>query len=308
MTWSRRRAVRWARPLALASVAVGAAGSAASCSLAGPSRAVVGVAPVALGAESATFASASGSRIHAWFSAGTNGGGAVLLLHGVHEDRRVMLERARFLHAAGYAVLIPDFQAHGESPGTHVTFGALESLDAVAALAYLRERVPGARVGVIGVSMGGAAALVGPHGPLTADAFVLESVYPTIRDATRDRLRAWFGPFGPPFTPALVRVVGGRIGVAPDSLRPIERIGMLAAPVLVAAGTVDRYTTIREAEALYARASSPKEFWPVEGAGHVDLHEYAPAEYERRVGAFLTRWLRPASVGLAPSPDSLTTH
>ncbi|HET7458298.1 MAG TPA: alpha/beta hydrolase [Gemmatimonadaceae bacterium] len=292
-------------------LAAGGSVSAASCALAGPSLGRVGAAPAAMAAETTSFASASGSTIHAWYSAGRPGGGAVLLLHGVHADRRVMLDRARFLHAAGYAVLIPDFQAHGESPGRHVTFGALESLDAAAALAYVRGRAPAERVGVIGVSMGGAAALVGPGGPIAADAFVLESVYPTIRDATRDRLRAWLGPFGPPLTPALLRVVGGQIGVEPDALRPIERIGGVAAPILLAAGTADRYTTIGESRSLFARATSPKEFWPVEGAGHVDLYAYAPVEYERRVTAFFSRWLRRSSppaerqaAALTASPSS----
>ena len=283
---------RHARSIATGALAAAGTLAAASCAMARPAMSRVGVAPVGLGADTATFASASGSTIHAWFSVGGRGRGAVLLLHGVGADRRVMLDRARFLHAEGYAVLIPDFQAHGESPGKHITFGALESLDAAAALAYLRARSPGERVGVIGVSMGGAAALVGPPGPLSADAFVLESVYPTIRDATRDRLRSWFGPFGPPFTSPLIRLVSGQIGITADSLRPIERIGRLTAPVLVAAGTRDHYTTIAESRALYARATSPKEFWPVEGAGHVDLHEFAPADYERRVNAFFDRWLR----------------
>jgi predicted alpha/beta-fold hydrolase len=129
-------------------VAVGAT----SCVLAWPSRASVGPAPAALGAEAVAFASASGSTIHAWLAAGRRGGGAVLLLHGVHANRTVMLGRASLLHDAGYTVLIPDFQAHGESPGEHITFGALESLDAHAALAYLRARAPGECVGAIGVS------------------------------------------------------------------------------------------------------------------------------------------------------------
>jgi fermentation-respiration switch protein FrsA (DUF1100 family) len=232
----------------------------------------------------------------------------VLLLHGVGANRRVMLERAGFLHAAGYTVLLPDFQAHGESPGRHITYGALESLDAAAALSYLRARAPGERVGVIGVSMGGAAALVGPRGPLAADAFVLESVYPTIRDAARDRLLAWIGPAGLAVTPVLLRLVGGPIGVTPDGLRPIDRIARVAAPVLVAAGTADRYTPLRESRAMFARAASPKEFWPVAGAGHVDLCSFAPAEYRRRVGAFLSRHLRPAPSGRVEATSSASTR
>ena len=145
---------------------------------------------------------------------------------------------------------------------------------------------------MIGVSMGGAAALVGPSGPLTVDALVLESVYPTITDAVRDRLRAWLGPIGPAFTSPLISFVGREIGVSPAALRPLDRIGTVTSPILIAAGTKDRYTPLTETHALYASAPSPKELWMVDGAGHVDLHAFAPVEYERRIGSFLARNLR----------------
>lgn len=209
-----------------------------------------------------------------------------------------MLARARFLHREGFTVLAPDFQAHGESPGKHITFGELESLDAHAALDFLRAYAPGERVGVIGVSMGGAASLVGPA-PLDVDALVLESVYPTFRDAVSDRLHAWLGPLGflgTAVAPALIRLVAPRIGVDPKQLRPIDDIAKADEPVFVIAGTADPYTKISETRALYARAAGPKELWEVDGAAHEDLHDYAPKEYERRVGEFLTQYLRPAAI------------
>jgi fermentation-respiration switch protein FrsA (DUF1100 family) len=285
-----------------------------ACVLARPARSVVGRAPAALGARNVTFRSASGSVIHAWLAAGRPGSGAVLLLHGMGENRTAMLGRARFLHRAGFTVLAPDFQAHGESSGRHITFGQLESLDARAALAFLRSAVPGERIGVIGVSMGGAASLLGPT-PLDADALVLESVYPTFRDAVSDRLHVWLGPLGflgSAATPALIQLVAPRIGVDPDRLRPIDAITRVAEPLLMIAGTADRYTRVGETRALFARATSPKELWEVAGAGHEDLHDFAPAEYERRVGDFLARHLRgPASAaealaGVASPQDSLT--
>lgn len=279
----------------------------ASCGLARPDQSRIGVAPVALGADTVSFPSASGSTIHAWFARGQTGAGAVLLLHGVGDDRRAMIERARFLRIAGYSVLIPDFQGHGESAGAHITFGALESLDAAAALDYLHVHAPGERAGVIGVSMGGAAALVGPSGPLPVDALVLESVYPTIRDAVRDRLRAWLGPVGPALTTPLLSFVGREIGVSAEELRPLDRIGSVASPVLIAAGTEDRYTPIAETRALYASAPSPKELWVVAGAGHVDLHAFAPAEYERRIGSFLSRNLRGPRSAVHLAPATRTT-
>jgi uncharacterized protein len=271
------------------------------------SRALVGGAPpVGLGATPVSFASGSGSQLHGWFAAGQPGAGAVLLLHGVRANRRTMIPRARFLHDRGYAVLLPDFRAHGESSGDRTTFGLLESRDALAALCLLRQLAPGERVGVIGVSLGGAAALLGPM-PLPADALVLESVYPTIDLAARDRLRAWLGPLGTIAAPALVRWLEPEVGFNANSLRPIDRIAAVRSPILLLAGSEDRYTRIGESREMFARATSPKEFWEVEGAAHVDLHRFAPAEYERRVGTFLERNLaRTAEQRSAPKSSVMS--
>jgi fermentation-respiration switch protein FrsA (DUF1100 family) len=272
-----------------------AAASLGGCGVLGrPSLGHVPAPPAKLNARTVVFASASGSLLHAWLVAGRPGAGAVLLLHGVGSNRESMLGRAQFLHDQGFTVLAPDFQAHGESPGAHVTYGARESLDAAAAMAYLHQVAPEERVGVIGVSMGGAATLLGP-GPIAANAYVLESVYPTIRDAVSDRLSAWFWPFGAVgrlFTSPLINMVGSEVGVTESELQPIDRIGRIRAPLLLISGTADPYTPLAEAESLYARAPARKSFWPVVGAGHEDLHQFAPREYERRVGTFLARCLR----------------
>jgi fermentation-respiration switch protein FrsA (DUF1100 family) len=262
--------------------------------LARPARANVDL-PVDLsGVSEVAFPSQSGSTLRAWYAPGRAGLGGVVLLHGVGSNRTSMLGRLRFLHARGYAVLAPDFQAHGESPGDHVTFGARESLDAAAAVQFLRKSAPNERLGVIGVSMGGAAALVGPK-PLDVDAMVLESVYPTFRDAVSDRLKVWLGPvglLGPAIAPLLIGVIGPEIGVYADSLRPIERIASVREPVLMLTGSEDEYTPIEESIALFQRIKAPKRFWEVRGAGHVDLHDFAPADYERVVGSFLAEELR----------------
>jgi len=266
------------------------------CALAGASHSVVDSPPPSLRAQSVTFPSPSGNIIHAWFIAGRPRLGAVLLLHGMGSNRTSMLGRAEFLHRQGFAVLAPDFQAHGESTGETVTFGARESLDAAAALAYLRRAAPDERVGVIGVSMGGAATLLGPA-PLDVSAVVLESVYPTIRRAVSDRLATWFGPFsgvGRLFTSTALGLLRRETGVAETELQPIAQIGRLRAPLLLIAGSDDPYTPLAESKSLYAQAPSPKSFWSIEGAGHEDLHAFTPEQYQWRVGGFLSRLLRRA--------------
>ena len=242
--------------------------------------------PAELAAATVTFASQSGSTIHAWLSRGMPGRGAVLILHGVGADRSTMLARALFLHALGYAVLAIDFQAHGESPGKHITVGDLESWDVVAASEYLHRALPGERVGAIGVSMG-AAAIVLAKKPLGLSAVVLESMYPTIEEALDDRMRIALGSWGVLCTPLLTAQLKPRLGIYPSRLHPIDSIARLGAPLLLIHGVEDHHTRIEEARRVFSAAAEPKSLWEVPGAAHVDLHDFAGAEYERRVDAFL---------------------
>ena len=250
------------------------------------------------GAETVEIPSASGSLLHGWWAPGLHpGGGAVVLMHGVRANRLSMVRRARALHEHGFAVLLFDLQAHGESPGRRITFGRLEALDAAAAIRFVRSRVPGERVGAIGVSLGGAAAVLSPE-PLEVAALVLESVYPDIDAALANRLRAGLGRVaGPLLTPLLVPVfkllLPPILGVTPDELRPIDRIGMAKAPLFIISGTVDDRTPLIEARALFEHAPEPKRFWAVQGAAHVDLERYDADQYWRNVLPFLIQYLRP---------------
>ncbi len=268
---------------------------AAGLFLSAPARAVVGAAPADLPADSVAIASSSGATLRGWFVPGRPGGGAIVLMHGVHANRLSMLRRARLFHAEGFAVLLFDFQAHGESTGARITFGHREGQDAAAAVDYVRARLPTERIGVIGTSLGGAAALLAPE-PLHLDALVLEGVYPDIGAATANRIRAVLGPIAgvatAPVASLFEFLLPPFVGVSAAELRPIDRVALVRAPILIAAGTRDNRTTIAEARGMFARAREPKRFWAVEGAGHVDLERFAPAEYRSHVLAFMAETLR----------------
>lgn len=259
------------------------------------------------GAEIVQIPPSSSSVLRGWWMPSARpGGGAVILMHGVWSNRRSLVQRARVLHEHGFAVLLFDFQAHGESPGRRITYGHLEGLDAAAAVGFVRQRLPpGERIGAIGMSLGGAAALLGPE-PLPVDALVLEAVYPDIEAALSNRLRAGLGPiagpvFTPLLTPAFELLLPPVLGVRLDELRPVDHIGTATAPLLIASGTADDRTPIGEARSLFDHAPEPKQFWSVQGAAHVDLERYDPAAYWRVVLPFLTRHLqRDVADGLTP--------
>ena len=178
----------------------------------GPAHRAVGDPPAELGARNVQFQSQSGATIHGWFVPGKKGAGAIILMHGVRANRLSMLGRARFLNHAGFAVLLFDFQAHGESAGEHITFGYLESRDAQAAVGFLRVNAQGEKIGVIGESMGGAATLLASP-PLDVDAMVLEMVYPTIKQAVSNRLTRRLGSWAGILTPCLTWQLEPRLGI-----------------------------------------------------------------------------------------------
>lgn len=261
------RPVAWLCGLVVGMACLGLSGAFLVGTLASaPAPAAIGPPPSDLPIEPVAFESASGSRLSGWFMAGEPHVGAVLLLHGVRANRLEMLGRARFLHRHGFSVLLFDFQAHGESPGRNIAFGHLESLDARAAFGYLRQRTPGERIGVVGLPLGGAAAIVSEP-PLDADAMVLEAVYSSFSKAVENRLTMRLGTFGRYLEPMLTWQVNPRLGFDPAVLQPAQRITRLHVPMLLIAGDADKHASLDEMKLLHARANDPKELWVIAGPG-----------------------------------------
>jgi fermentation-respiration switch protein FrsA (DUF1100 family) len=275
--------------------------------LAAPHRGTVTLPATLTHVESVTIDSASGATVRGWFLAGTRPA-AVVLAHGVWANRNALVRRAVALNAAGYGVLAFDLQAHGESGGARITFGKLEARDMASAVAHMHQRLPCHRIGVIGISLGGAAALLGDE-PLAVDALVIESVYSDIHLALENRLRAGLGPVVGAvatlvLTPLFKLLLPPILGVTPEELRPIDRIARVKSPILVASGILDDRTSLDETRQTFERAPAPKRLWTVDGAAHVDLEVFAPEEYRRTVYGFLDEHLAtpvPGCVSAAPN-------
>lgn len=282
---------------AIATLLLGAASWVAGGRLAAPHPALIGPPPAELGARAVRIAQPNGQTVAGWFIPGTRNDGAMLLLHGLRADRRQMLGRARFLHDAGYSLLLIDLQAHGETAGEHIGFGAPESRNVHAAMDWLRKQLPGQPIGIIGVSLGGAAAvLAGPT--LAANALVLESVYSSIEQAVQNRLAIRLGPAGRLLAPLLLLQIEPRLGIPTANLQPLQAITTLQSPLLLIAGGDDQHTLLTESQALFDSAPSPKALWVVDGAAHQDLHRFSAKRYQQTVLAFLQRYLR--APGAAP--------
>lgn len=215
---------------------------------------------------------------------------AILLLHGVDASRATTASNAAWLARLGYATLAIDFRGHGQSSMAARSFGLNEALDARAAFDWLKRHQHGAPVAIIGISLGGAASLIGTAGPIPADALVLQAVYPDIRHAIRNRIAQRLTR-GPAYLlePLLSFQAPLRYGVWPSRLSPLDALQRYPGPVLVIGGIEDRSTPPDESRAMAAAAAGKHELWLVARGGHGEICALADDPYRRRVAAFLSR-------------------
>jgi pimeloyl-ACP methyl ester carboxylesterase len=227
---------------------------------------------------------------------------AILLLHGVDSSRASFTRHALWLNGLGYGVLAIDFRGHGESGAAPRTFGLYEARDAAAALAFLRAGAPTRRVGLIGTSLGGAAALLGDDGPLPVQAMALQAVYPDLRDAIFNRIAQRTGDaLAMLGEPLLSYQSWLRYGVPPGRLAPIEAIRHFGGPVLIIGGAADLSTPVAETRALYDASPGPKSLLLLEGVDHAGAGNVWTDAYRFLVRSFFARTLgEPTSVGPRP--------
>jgi alpha-beta hydrolase superfamily lysophospholipase len=240
--------------------------------------------------ESIVFTSADGTRLHGWFMpAKGRTRGVVVCCHGVDSTRLAMVEPARILHDAGYAVVLFDFRARGESEGTRCTLGYRETDDLLAAIAYAQGRsdVRGLPIGVLGESMGGAVALMGTARSPAVRCVIAESPFASLDHAVANHFGMLLGGVGP-ILGVPTRWIGERlIGISCVDVAPIREIGRIAPrPMLLIEDGADRLCPSAETRSLFGAAGAPKQIWTVPGADHIGAIITQPDEYARRITAF----------------------
>lgn len=208
----------------------------------------------------------------------------IVLLHGFTgqhiEQDRLFVQMARALTAAGFAALRFDFYGSGDSDGDFQEFTVeSEVADAAAALDWLTQQ-PGldpARVGVVGLSLGGAITALLAGQDVRVKAAVLWNALGRPGDLA-DKLAP--EPLGG------LTVSAGLI----DSLRradPVAAIGRYTGPVLVIHATGDEVVPPAAAEAYAAALGSRATLRWFEGGSHTFTHP----DWRQTVFTWTIDWL-----------------
>jgi fermentation-respiration switch protein FrsA (DUF1100 family) len=214
--------------------------------------------------EDVSITTADGSRLHGWWLPAKGAAlGSVLHLHGNAANVSNHLPLVAWLPAAGFNVLMLDYRGFGRSEGRPTLDGVVD--DAAAALHYLRTRpgVDGARLIVLGQSLGGATALR----LLARDAegvrlAVIEAAFASYRGIARDAAAqsVVLLPLVPVAAPMLP-------GAASD---PLAALASIRVPLLIVHGTADEVIPFSHGEQLAAAAPPGTQFVRVDGARHME--------------------------------------
>lgn len=224
---------------------------------------------------------------------------AVIVIHGLGGCRRSEgnLLAAGMLHRNGFAALIVDLRNHGDSAREDGRYsgGIKEHRDVLGAWDWLvtQQRLPPARIGLLGLSLGAATALIATGEEPRVAAVWEDSSYADIDVAIRGELTredhpTWFAPGGV----LMARIVGG---VDLTSLSPIEAVARLnGRPIFITHGTEDERLSVRHAYDLAGEIATHgglAEMWIVPGSKHTMAIREHPVEYERRLADFFRRAL-----------------
>lgn len=237
-----------------------------------------------------------GVRLAAWYAAVPNAAGAVILVHGrdawkgdvLRGDMAPLLDA---FHQRNLNVLMIDLRGHGESGAARLTFGSHESRDVLAGIDYLTQcgfSLPA--IGLLGASMGGAAAIVAAAEEPRLGALVTDSTYADLYDVLRLQFRR------------LTRLPPCLLSGALLAARVLTGVSMLqSAPALHIAGrrgfatlvihaADDPFVPVSHAHALAASAEC--DVWITAGRKHLSSYGVEGRVYLDTVATFFSLHLR----------------
>lgn len=243
------------------------------------------------GYEEITLTTEDDLRLSAWWLPQPGSQRVVIGLAGHRSPKSDLLGIGSGLWRAGNNVLLFDWRSRGQSDVAQHSLAYYELRDAEAAVAYAFSRIPQARLGLMGYSMGASVALLLAAREPRVAAIAADSPFTGIAEvvahgASQFRL--------PPqlVVPMADRLTGWRYGYRFGAVRPVKAVAAISPrPLLLIHGAADSLIPVSHAHELFAAAREPKQLWIVEGAEHCGAYFTDRTGYIARVAAFFEQYL-----------------
>ena len=224
-------------------------------------------------------------------------GNAVILLHGLGDNRTGMAGYAGLLLGQGFSVLMPDARAHGKSGGDLATFGLLESDDIRRWLDWLQQNDHPACIYGLGESMGAAQLLQSLRTETRFCAVVAESPFASFREIGYDRVGqhfhtgSWLGrTILRPIVEFAFLYARIKYKLDFEQVSPEDAVSRAQVPIFLIHGIVDSNIPLRHSLLIVeqnAERNPAISLWQVPNADHCGAISMAPEEFRSRVVGWL---------------------
>jgi uncharacterized protein len=230
------------------------------------------------------------AALSAWFIHPRHSNGdAVILLHGLGDNRLGTIGYAELLLKHGYSVLMPDARAHGASGGRIATYGLIEQDDVRRWFEWLaRNEQPGC-IYALGESMGAAELLQSLKAESGFCAVIAESAFSSFREIAYDRIGQQFhvGPWvGRTVLRPIIEIALGfvrwKYHLNLAEVEPEQVVAHTHVPVLLIHGQIDGNIPVRHSRRIKLR-NAQVVLWEVPGADHCGAISVAREEFLSKV-------------------------
>lgn len=230
----------------------------------------------------------NGKRLHAWWIPADGPAPVVIVLHGWAGNSGDMLPIGPGLLESGFHALFLDARKHGQSDDEDFMSMPRFAEDLEATIGDLLERDDVTGIGVIGHSVGAAAAIYAAARNPAIDAVVAVASFAHPAELMRENF-----PFPMPVTWAILRMVERMIGHRYDDIAPRSRIADVEVPVMLMHGDADSVIPFQDSIDLHDRLPG-SQLVIVPGGTHSDLEAFEP--FFPTVDEFLRKHLSPAVI------------
>lgn len=244
--------------------------------------------------EDVSQTSFDGLKLHATYFPAPEGSDsakkAVICFHGyTGEGLSNHAAIAQYFLKRGYAMLLPDARAHGESEGKYIGFGYPDRQDAVSWIHWLiGEAGEDIEILLFGTSMGGSTVLMasGLTLPPQVKGIVSDCGFTSAKDVFTHTLNSTY------HLPAFPAIPGANLlhrklaGYGIDLCDARQEVAKATVPILFIHGSADTFVPARMCDELYDRCTAPKQKLIIPGAAHAESYYKDTDAYEQALTSF----------------------
>ena len=240
--------------------------------------------------EDVELVTADGISFGAWYFRQPGSPQTVIVSGGHKGQRQGALGISIALWRKGFNVILYSYRGMSGSDRAPITFGIKEVLELQAVIAFARKRIPQARIGLLGYSMGAVVSLLGAAGEPGVEALVLDSPFTDLRSLLIENVRRRARLPGTPFVWLAGLMLRVRSGSRLADCNPLAVLSSLEPrPLFFIHGGADDLTSVNHARRLYDAYRGPREIWIVQGAPHTGAYFADRPLYVERVAGFFAR-------------------